>query len=138
MSSGCYVCGDPDVIEYHHIIPRSLGGGKHEGVESPLAPLCAKHHALLHKMAKGGNVPDLSKEEHDRMMPLVRAIHKAARLKEARPELFQDRQLHTLNISITPVQLARLHKLKAERGFTSLDSFLQSVIAGITKTANRR
>ena len=39
--SKCFECESTDGIEYHHIIPRSLGGTK-------TIPLCFKCHSLVH------------------------------------------------------------------------------------------
>lgn len=43
MSDSCYLCGSRLMIEYHHTIPRSIGGHS-----SRLVPLCKECHALVH------------------------------------------------------------------------------------------
>ena len=48
MSDTCTTCLGIDLeIQYHHLIPRALGGEK-----GPTAALCANCHQLVHKVAK--------------------------------------------------------------------------------------
>jgi len=49
--SFCAVCGDIDV-EYHHWIPRSLGG---LDIEDNILTLCRKHHAEFHSVKEKSN-----------------------------------------------------------------------------------
>ncbi len=42
----CCVCGFSEVVEVHHIFPRSLGGGDHM---DNLILLCPNHHALFER-----------------------------------------------------------------------------------------
>lgn len=41
----CAICGFSDVVQIHHIIPRSVGG---KDTQENLLVLCPNHHALLH------------------------------------------------------------------------------------------
>ena len=43
--SVCSICGFSLVVEVHHIVPRSRGGGNHD---DNLIPLCPNHHAMAH------------------------------------------------------------------------------------------
>lgn len=132
----CYVCRSPDAIELHHIVPRSLGGGEHRGIESPLVPLCAICHSKLHGAVKHGVVGlGLPPDQEKRMGVLVEAIRKAISIKQQFTEEFEDRELHTVSVSVTPKQLRALHRLKLKTGHTSLDSFLKKLIENITAKA---
>lgn len=53
----CYNCGATDGLEWHHIIPRSLGG---KDIMSNLVPLCYDCHSRLHSRIKNDNAEDLS------------------------------------------------------------------------------
>ena len=41
-TNSCFECGSPEDIEYHHIIPYSLGGRR-------VIPLCGNCHNMVHK-----------------------------------------------------------------------------------------
>ncbi len=45
----CAVCGNPDNLEIHHIIPRASGGTNDI---ANLLPLCHECHCAIHKMAE--------------------------------------------------------------------------------------
>jgi len=56
--SFCAVCGDTDV-EYHHWIPRSLGG---LDIEDNILTLCPKHHGEFHSVKRSSNHKSLIKK----------------------------------------------------------------------------
>ena len=43
----CYLCGSTLMIEWHHTVPRALGGH-----DSRLVPLCKECHALVHLVVR--------------------------------------------------------------------------------------
>ena len=47
----CVNCGETEEIEYHHIVPLSLGGND---VLSNICPLCAKCHGKVHYNGEAG------------------------------------------------------------------------------------
>lgn len=54
----CVYCGSVEGLEWHHILPRSLGGTDEA---FNLIRVCNVHHALLHGMSRRGNISELSK-----------------------------------------------------------------------------
>ena len=46
----CAVCGEDRVLEQHHFVPKSLGGGDED---TNMLTLCPTHHSLLHQYIKG-------------------------------------------------------------------------------------
>lgn len=53
----CAYCGSVEGLEWHHILPRSLGGTDEA---FNLIRVCNVHHALLHGMSRRGNIGDLT------------------------------------------------------------------------------
>lgn len=60
--SFCAVCGDTNV-EYHHWIPRSLGG---LDIEDNILTLCPKHHGEFHSIKRRSNHKILTKKGMER------------------------------------------------------------------------
>lgn len=58
-SKKCNYCDKTEGLEYHHIIPRSMGGTDEE---CNLLLVCNDHHAILHGMKARANISALTKE----------------------------------------------------------------------------
>lgn len=133
----CRACKRQDgSIEIHHLIPRALGGE-----DGPTAPLCADCHSKLHRIAArfiSGRGYSSADPAEVNLILMVEPIVRAYQLREDNPERYQDDQISELRLKITPRQLARLHRIKAEHGFSSLDALMQSVIAKLTGTGGGR
>lgn len=55
----CSYCDDTTNLEWHHILPRSLGGTDES---FNLIRVCSYHHGLIHGMSSRGNIADLIRE----------------------------------------------------------------------------
>lgn len=58
MEDKCVYCSSVDGLEFHHILPRSLGG-----TDDPhnLIRVCSVHHSILHNMGMRGDLSTLTK-----------------------------------------------------------------------------
>lgn len=54
----CAYCDSVEGLEWHHILPKSLGGPDEA---FNLIRVCNMHHALLHGMSGRGNIAELTK-----------------------------------------------------------------------------
>lgn len=69
----CFICKTQDMIESHHIIPRSRGGGK-----GPRINLCVLCHDKGHKIAR--SKISLEKIKDPRLRKVVKIIRLADKL----------------------------------------------------------
>lgn len=58
MTDKCAYCDSTDGLEWHHILPRSLGG---PAEAFNLIRVCNVHHAILHDLSSRGNISELIK-----------------------------------------------------------------------------
>lgn len=58
MSDKCVYCDSIEGLEWHHILPRSLGGPDEA---FNLIRVCNVHHAILHDLSSRGNISELIK-----------------------------------------------------------------------------
>lgn len=58
MEDKCVYCGSIEGLEYHHILPRSMGGTDES---FNLVRVCNNHHAILHGLTSRGNISTLIK-----------------------------------------------------------------------------
>lgn len=68
----CYCCSESAVVEEHHLIPRASGGEKAWTIW-----LCAKHHALAHKLALSKKPLESIHAVNERLAKVVLIIRKA-------------------------------------------------------------
>jgi hypothetical protein len=59
----CNFCDETEGLEWHHIIPRSLGGSDDD---FNMLLVCNIHHAILHGMTSRGNIRELTKRGLER------------------------------------------------------------------------
>ena len=53
----CAYCDNVDGLEWHHILPKSLGGPDEA---FNLIRVCSGHHAIIHGLSSRGNIRDLT------------------------------------------------------------------------------
>lgn len=59
MTDKCSYCEEITNLEWHHILPRSLGGTDES---YNLIRVCSYHHGLIHGLSSRGNIVDLINE----------------------------------------------------------------------------
>ena len=123
----CPVCLNTNLkLQKHHIIPKEYGG-PHEG---PLLEVCATCHLNIHYTAeaeyKGVSCAYLLADQRERASRYVEAIKRAKQVFETSHG--GENLNKKVMIELPQKDLVRLHKLKADRGFTSLEKYLLSLI----------
>ena len=129
----CLVCGTTLNLQSHHITPVSLGGPE----DGPQVPLCGNCHSNIHKMAESlrtkavqqGAIPPMlfNKEEFERAKPLIQAILTAHTSFESLAQSNEPRR-RMFVLHIGDADWARLHKAKADAGFTSMTKYLTNLL----------
>lgn len=127
-------CGE-EMAQEHHLIPQSTGGTNARTVW--LCPTChdkvhAQARVLLSSNPETRKKRYITSQEEPRLMPVAKVVALATRLFEQNKHIHKDVAVHTLMIEISPMQLKALHTLKERQGFTSLNSFMEAVIAKLT------
>jgi hypothetical protein len=126
----CYICRLEGEHESHHIIPLHLGGPK----EGPQINLCSICHHNLHLIAnrvykgKSEGLELFSPDEWTRASLLVRAIVSSKIQIESTGK--PPNSIQRLMIEIPNSLLVKLHIRKADLGFTSLSSYIKSILEG--------
>lgn len=131
----CPICSEPSTqYELHHIIPISLGGP----VDGKQICICNSCHDAVHatakamtsKSKKAQNKQYFTDLTHlERASPLIEAIVKAWYMYEGKQSDHRRRRIYILEVS--DITHTRLHKLKADKGYTSLDRFLSDMFEAI-------
>ncbi len=110
----CYICGDENISEEHHLIPRSRGGEK-----GPTIYLCVKHHKQAHYLAISKR--PLNEINNSKLRKIVKIIRIAnATLKHA--------DKITLSFEI-PYKLHQLIKREARSRKKSIPWLITLIIA---------
>lgn len=127
----CAICNQPfEILESHHIKPTSLGGDK----DGPQILICSNCHRGIHQEAntalskKSSNKRFFPPDIFTRAMPYIREIIKAS-LEFEREE--NPDNVRKIVIKVKDHELIKLHKLKVDAGFKSLDSYLTSLIQAV-------
>lgn len=131
---GICVCGSDVLVELHHLIPQSTGGTKWH--EVPLCPTC---HNKVHAQAR----VQMSKNQKTRsksylsagdayLQPIVNIAVLAKKLYNENESHWQHVAIKAITVEVSPAQLNRLHHLKSEQGFTSMDAFMNALIVTLT------
>lgn len=128
----CPICRQPAAhIERHHQIPQEYGGKDMGTVD-----ICSQCHSGLHlsanKRYRGVLGQDaFTQEVLPRAEPFIEMINIARQIHEASSS---PNELKKMIINVPAQKLARLHKLKVEKGFKSLDTFMNNLIDQLLKT----
>jgi hypothetical protein len=127
-SPTCPICLATNLkLQKHHIIPKEYGGP----VEGPLLEVCATCHLNIHYTAeaeyKNKIALYLLPDQRVRATLYVDAIKKAKQIYESVSGA--DNLKKKVMIELTQKDLARLHKCKADKGFSSLEKYLKHLIA---------
>lgn len=114
------------ILNSHHIIPKHLGGNP----EGPLLDLCENCHKAIHYTAEaeyiGKQAIYLLPDQRSRADLYIEAIKKAKQIYEAAGG--GENLLKKVTIMLPQKDLTKLHKLKADKGFSSLEKYLHSLI----------
>lgn len=133
----CVGCDSEVLTEEHHLCPQATGGTNWRTVW--LCPTChnivhAQARVMLSAKAETRNKNYYSSAENKiHLEPVVKIAAISRRLLADNKDLYENVAIQSVTIPVSPAQLARLHKLKAIRGFTSMDAFLKSLIEHITQ-----
>lgn len=123
----CPICLNSNLkLQGHHILPREYGSQK----DSPLLFLCATCHLNIHYTAEAeysGKKPSyLQVEQISRARVYIDAIKRAKAVWESAEST---RNLKKKVMFMLPeTMLVKLHKVKASRGYKSLDDYLYSIV----------
>jgi hypothetical protein len=123
---GCYICGNPNISDNHHIWMQAAGGQ-----EGPTVDLCPNCHSGIHREAvsriskKSNKKNYFTDDQRVRAEPLIQFIVIAMQRIRDNPNMAQpmnlvlktDRQLMTI-----------LHVLKADAGFSNMNDFCLFVL----------
>lgn len=121
----CYICGITHGLQGHHITPQTAGGE-----DGPVVNLCGTCHQTAHAQAL--NI--LSKQPNRQLFPdalakraaiVVRFIVVAIRRERENPDASNP---YTIPVKTTKGRVALLHVLKADAGFTNLNSYMLALI----------
>lgn len=126
----CPICRDAGPLQEHHITPREFGGE-----HGPTIFICAKCHMAIHHqaanlMGKGPRKDYLPPGAIDRAMPLVEQII-IAKLRFEEQKGINEKK--SVIFHVDGMTLRKLHVLKADKGFKSLDKFLAAWARVVTK-----
>lgn len=123
----CPICLNPNLkLQKHHIIPKEYGGPE----EGPLLDVCASCHLNIHYTAeaeyRNQTALYLLPDQRTRASIYVDAIKKAK-------TIFEESQggqniKRKVIIELTTEELIKLHKVKSDKGFSSLQKYLQYLI----------
>lgn len=127
ISSICPICLQQcAIMNSHHIIPKHLGGSP----EGPLLDLCENCHKALHYTAeteyRGEQASFLLPAQRARAHQYVEAIKRAKQIFEAAGG--GENIPRKVMLKIPQKDLTKLHKLKADKGFSSLEKYLLHLI----------
>jgi hypothetical protein len=123
----CPICLNPQLkLEKHHILPKEYGGPE----DGPLLEVCSTCHHNIHYTAEAEYVNEsanyLLPEQRRRANEYVNAIKRAKQVYEQAGG--GDKLKRKVIVSLPQKDLVRLHKVKAIRGFSSLEKFLLHLI----------
>jgi hypothetical protein len=112
----CIVCGTPVEVQGHHIFPRHLSGPE----DGPLVSLCAVHHLLIHRAPNEALEVNFTPKQQQTIKLLREFINRAKIVYEQVDPTLTDRK----SVIVLPHGLLqRVHKRKADLGFSSLQDY---------------
>jgi hypothetical protein len=127
----CAICNQQfELLESHHIKPTSLGGD----INGPQVLICSNCHTGIHSEAKAAISKNPSNKSYftplvfQKALPYIQEIIKAS-LEFNREE--NPNNIRKITIILKDHELVKLHKLKLDAGFKSLDEYLPSLIRAI-------
>lgn len=130
----CYVCSEETALDQdHHVVMQSRGGS-----DGPTVVLCVNCHTAVHLAARAmiaGKSPDkylvhLDHDSRSRAMVLIRTI-------VATESILEDRRNPRPLLSVTldcPEYLVALNMLQKDRGFSSRDRLVNSLLRKIAES----
>ena len=124
----CYICGRIGRFESHHVIPLHLGGPK-DGLQVKLCESCHSNlHLLSNSIYKGryDRLELFDEQQMYRARPLIQAIV-SSKIKIESTGKPPD-SIQRLVLELPNALLVKLHKRKADCGYTSLNSFLMDLL----------
>lgn len=132
----CVGCDSEMLTESHHVWPQSRGGTKFRTVW-----LCPSCHNIVHAQSRAAlsqkietrnknYYPTLELKRH--LEPIVKLAVLADKVYKDNADLYKNVAIQAVTIPISPEQLNRLHKIKAVRGFNSMEALLLAVVAQLT------
>lgn len=127
----CPICLNITKLEGHHVVPKEFGGPEN----GPMILLCSSCHHNCHYQAendyKGKTKVYFPPDQMERAKPVIFEILRAKQLYETRRDT-EVKQLRRVIVNVPDKTLKNLHRLKADKGFKSLDKFLNQVFESIT------
>lgn len=128
----CPIClNNTPKLQKHHIIPKEYGGPE----DGPLLDVCASCHLNIHYTAEA----EYNNKETNYLLPeqRQRATEFIISIKRAK-DVFERSNggkniLRKIIIELPSEDLIKLHKAKADAGFTSLQKYLHTLIMNQTK-----
>lgn len=123
----CPICLNTNLkLQSHHVIPKEYGG---HATRNSFLDVCAACHLNIHYTAEAeyvGKKPNyLLPEQRMRATIYVDAIKRAKSVHESAD---QRNLMKKVTLELPEQDLIRLHKLKADRGFRSIDALLKHLI----------
>lgn len=134
----CPVCGKVKYLEGHHIIPVSYGGP----IDGKMVNLCESCHFAVHKTAESLMAKTVkpknwfeNKEQLKAAAPYVQAVIDAKRdmMEGNDPALLHKPVRRMLQVQLSKYEMQRLHKVQRDRGYKSLEKFVEDLLRNLTK-----
>lgn len=121
--SVCAICNTQIEVQGHHLFPRHLGGPQ----DGPLISLCSAHHLLVHRLSgKSKTIPEgFTASQIKLIRILVQFIEIAKIQAEDLDPTFIDRKVP---LTVPHALLKRLHKRKADEGYSNLQDYILSLL----------
>lgn len=125
ITPSCYICGNTRGLQEHHIIPQATGGES-----GPTVWLDATCHQLVHAQAlnilsKQENRQLFPDDQMERAMKVVRFAVLAIRRERENPNFYNPA---TFSLKTSKGMISLLHVLKAEAGYTNLNTYIEDVL----------
>ena len=129
----CCICGSPLNVQSHHVRPIHLGGDE-DGLQ---VNLCGNCHSNVHRMAenlrsKGDKKLLFDTNHFERAKPLIQAILDSHNIFESQPQSNKPRR-RMFVLHIGDVDWVKLHKVKTDKGYTSMTKFLTDLLMTVIK-----
>lgn len=127
MVEPCPIClQNTGKLQGHHILPKEYGGPE----SGPLLDVCATCHLNIHYTSeteyRGEQASFLTSSQRERAHQYIEAIKRAKQIFEAAGG--GENIPRKVMLKIPQKDLTKLHKIKSDKGFSSLEKYLLHLI----------
>ena len=131
----CIICKSAYALEEHHEQMQAEGG-----TSGRTLFLCSNCHVACHQQARAlkSKNPKINNKQYfplelrQRAYPVVQGIISGSLVYETKKDRLHDHAISSLQIPISPRQLARLHIQKQLHGYTNMEDFMSAIVVQIT------